>query len=199
MLSSNNTSSRKSTNSEIKYRQKALGDIIEDAKKRNDIINENYLLYHMQMRGIEDYTRSKLYHDKLDLDLQNNYIRHFLPRYSRYQQEINDELDKIHDDAVALGQMDFKIVKTHRKQTKNGTFVTTIEENGNWKLKTESLRIRTKVAELKMKHGEGQNIQVGAYMLQKDLQKKKDEIARLAEENHDLKITNAKSLPSSSD
>ena len=126
MKSLGNSSFKKSTDEEIKYRQSILGQIIEEAKNRGDVINENYLLYHMNLGGIENYTRSRLYQDQLTFDSENNYIRHFLPRYSRFQEDIITELDAIKDEAVELGSMDWSIKKTITRETKDGEFGTEI-------------------------------------------------------------------------
>jgi hypothetical protein len=45
MESSDNPSFVKATNEEKEYRMRILSQILEEAKMRNDIINENYLLY----------------------------------------------------------------------------------------------------------------------------------------------------------
>ena len=79
----------------------------------------------MRLRGIQDYNRSKLYHDRLSIDTKNNYIRNFLPRYSKYQEDINDELDSIRGGSNrAVQSRKITITKTHTKETKDGTFTT---------------------------------------------------------------------------
>jgi len=199
MKSSDNPSSVKAVQSEIEYRQRILGDIIEEAKIRNDSINENYLLYHMRMKGFENYTRSKLYNDRLTLDSQNNYIRHFLPRYSQYQSDINDGLDVIREEAIALSSEEVVIRKIITRETKDGTFTTEIIETGNYQFKAELLKIRLKVAELKQKHAEGQNVQIAAVVIQKELADKKAMMQKLQEENKQLTIASTKSIPDESE
>ena len=181
MNSSNNTSfeNRKSSEDEIRYRQSVLSQIIEDAKLNHDIINENYLLYKMQLHGIKNYSRSKLYQDRLTLDSKNNYIRNFLPKYSKYQEDINNELDSMREEAIALSQEKWIIRKSITRETKDGTFETKTEETGNQKYKAELLKVRAKVAELKQKHSEGQNINISAVIVQRELSDKKKEIEKL--------------------
>ena len=70
-----------SLSEQIEYRQKILQAVFDEARKRGDIINENYLLYHVKLKGILNYNRSKLYQDRLTLDSKNQYIRNFLPNY----------------------------------------------------------------------------------------------------------------------
>ena len=185
MKSSNNTSleSRKSNDQEVEYRQTILSQVIEEAHNRKDIINENYLLYKMKLKGIENYTRTRLYNDRLTLDSKNNYIRNFLPNYSKYQDDINKELDSIRDEAIELSKTKWMIKRTITRETKDGTYITESEETGNQKYKSELLKIRAKVAELKQKHSEGQNINISAVIVSRELQNKKDEIEKLKREN----------------
>lgn len=184
MKSSGNSSleSREDSQSQITYRQNVLSQIIEHAKTKNDIINENYILYKMQLAGIKNYTRNKLYKDRLSLDSQNNYIRNFLPRYSKYQEDINNELDEIREECIALSREEIIITKTHIRETADGTFTTEITERGSPKLKAELLKIRAKVAELKQKHSEGQNINISAVIVQRELAEKRMQIEKLQEE-----------------
>jgi hypothetical protein len=186
MESSDNSSFVKVTNEEKEYRVEVLSQIIEEAKMRNEIINENYLLYKMHLKGIQNYNRSKLYQDRLSLDSQNNYIRNFLPRYSKYQEDINNELDKIREECIALSREEIIITKTHIRETAEGTFTTEITERGSPKLKAELLKIRAKVAELKQKHSEGQNINISAVIVQRELAEKRMQIEKLQEENSTL-------------
>ena len=185
MRSSQVTSLEKvgSLSEQIEYRQKILQSVFDDARKRGDIINENYLLYHVKLKGILNYNRSKLYQDRLTLDSKNQYIRNFLPNYSKYQEDINNELDAIRDEAIALSEEDWIIKRTVTRKTKDGTFETTSEETGNQKYKSELLKIRAKVAELKQKHSEGQNINISAVIVSRELIAKKQEIEKLKQEN----------------
>ena len=185
MRSSQITSLEKvgSLSEQIEYRQKILQSVFDEARKRGDIINENYLLYHVKLKGILNYNRSKLYQDRLTLDSKNQYIRNFLPNYSKYQEDINNELDAIRDEAIALSEEDWIIKRTITRETKDGTFETTSEESGNQKYKSELLKIRAKVAELKQKHSEGQNINISAVIVSRELIAKKQEIEKLKQEN----------------
>ncbi len=178
----------KSTYVEIEARQLALGEIIEEAKNRKQPIDENYLLYHMRLNGYE-YTRSKLHNDRLALDSDNNYIRHFLPRYSRFQEEIIEGLNEIESQCIELGSRDWRIVKTIKKQTKDGEFYTIITEESGYRPKAEFLKIRIKIIELKMKHADGQNIQIGAVIIQKEFKQMKKKIQNLTEEKEQRKIS----------
>jgi len=181
---------KQSTNAEIDYRLKVLQDIFENAKKNGDIINENYFLYKMNLAGIKNYTRTKLYSDRLTLDSQNNYIRNFLQKYSQYQEDINNELDKIRDESIELSRMKVTITKTQTRETKDGTFVTETVETGSHKLKLELLKIRAKVAEFKQKHSEGNNINISAVIVSRQMEKDRADIKKLQEENRILKETN---------
>ena len=185
MRSSQVTSLEKvgSLSEQIEYRQKILQSVFDEARKRGDTINENYLLYHVKLKGILNYNRSKLYQDRLTLDSKNQYIRNFLPNYSKYQEDINNELDAIRDEAIALSEEDWIIKRTVTRKTKDGTFVTSSEETGNQKYKSELLKIRAKVAELKQKHSEGQNINISAVIVSRELIAKKEEIEKLKQEN----------------
>ena len=178
----------KSTYVEIEARQLALGEIIEEAKNRKQPIDENYLLYHMRLNGYE-YSRSKLHNDRLALDSDNNYIRHFLPRYSRFQEEIIEGLNEIESQCIELGSRDWRIVKTIKKQTKDGEFYTIITEESGYRPKAEFLKIRIKIIELKMKHADGQNIQIGAVIIQKEFKQMKKKIQNLTEEKEQPKIS----------
>ena len=189
MESSDNTSFVKATNEEKEYRMGILSQIMESAAMNKDIINENYLLYKMNLAGIQNYTRNKLYQDRLFLDSQNNYIRNFLPRYSQYQENINAELDEVREECIALSMEKWMITKTITRETKDGTFITTIEETGNQKYKLELLKIRLKVAELKQKHSEGNNINISAVIVQREMAAKKEEIEKLRNENRILKLS----------
>jgi hypothetical protein len=180
---------RDDTPEQIEYRRQILGEILESAAKNNDIINENYLLYKMHLHGFQNYTRNKLYHDRLTLDSQNNYIRNFLPRYSKYQEDINRELDAIREECIALSREEIIITKLVTRETKDGTFRTRITEKGSPKLKAELLKIRAKVAELKQKHSEGQNINISAVIVQRELIAKKEEIEKLRNEGKILKLS----------
>ena len=123
---------------EVSKRRMFLMKVIEDAKNRGDTINENYLLYHMKMEGYIDYNRSKLYNDRLELDSQNNYIRTFLPRYSRFQEDIINELDAIKDEATVLSERDWGIKRVIQKETKDGLMRTVIVEEDNYKPKADA-------------------------------------------------------------
>lgn len=180
------------TKEETAKRRNILMDIIEEAKNRKDVINENYLLYHMKMAGYTNYNRVKLYNDRLELDSQNNYIRHFLPKYSKFQEDILLELEAIRDEAIEMGEKDWGISKRITKETKDGTFITTVVEETNYRPKAESLKIRAKVAELKQKHAEGQNVQISAVIVQKELQSKKAKIIELSEQNKKLTVLSTK-------
>ena len=105
-----------------------LSQIIEEAKNRKDVIDENYLLYHMNLSGIENYTRSRLYQDRLRLDSDNNYIRHFLPRYSRYQEDIANSLDEMEQQCIELFNEDWIITRHIVRQTEDGEFLDACEE-----------------------------------------------------------------------
>ena len=168
MRSSQVTSLEKvgSLSEQIEYRQKILQSVFDEARKRGDIINENYLLYHVKLKGILNYNRSKLYQDRLTLDSKNQYIRNFLPNYSKYQEDINNELDAIRDEAIALSEEDWIIKRTITRE-----------------YKSELLKIRAKVAELKQKHSEGQNINISAVIVSRELIAKKQEIEKLKQEN----------------
>ncbi|MCH7559774.1 MAG: hypothetical protein IIC67_00135 [Thaumarchaeota archaeon] len=189
MKSSDNVSFVKATNEEMEYRLSILTKVLEEGKNRNDIINENYLLYHMNLKGIQNYNRSKLYHDRLTLDSQNSYITNFIPKYSKYQEDINAELDTIREETIELSRMKVTITKTQTRETKDGTFVTETVETGSHKLKLELLKIRAKVTELKQKHAEGNNINISAAIIQREMIKTKNEIKKLRDENRVLKET----------
>lgn len=60
MKSSDNVSFEKATNEEKEHRLSILTEVLEEAHNRKDIINESYLLYHMNLKGIQNYNRSKL-------------------------------------------------------------------------------------------------------------------------------------------
>jgi len=186
-----NTSFKKSSDEEIEYRLNVLGQIIEEAKNRGDVINENYLLYHMNLRGIANYTRSRLYQDRLTLDSDNNYIRHFLPRYSRYQEDIANSLDEMEEQCIELFNEDWIITRHIVRQTKDGEFRTVITEDHNLRAKLECIKTRVKVVELKQKHCEGQNIQISAVIIGKELQQMKAKIQKLKEENEQLTASGA--------
>ena len=51
MKSSNNTSLERATSDEKQYRLDILNQVLDEAKNRGDSINENYLLYKMNMKG----------------------------------------------------------------------------------------------------------------------------------------------------
>ena len=198
MKSLQNASS-KPTDEEIQFRQKILGQIIEEARARDDIINENFLLMKMKSNGFPDYTRMKLYTDRLAIDSQNNYIRHFLPRYSAFQENINNKLDQLYDEATELARGDYIIKKTIVRETKDGTFTTEIEEVGNKKLRLESVKIRAKILEIKQKHCEGQNVQIAAVVIGKELANKKKLIKDQQEEIKQLKIACTRSITDKSE
>ena len=173
---------------ELETRQKMLGKIIEEAKLRKDIVNSNYLLLHMYEYGYLNYTSRMLYDDRLALDQDNNYIRHFLPRYSRFQEEIVDSVNEMEEQCIELFYKDWTISKRIVKETKDGTFTTVITEDPNNKARLECIKTRAKVVELKQKHGEGQNIQISAVIVQKEIATKKAQLIKLTEENKKLTV-----------
>jgi len=176
----------KATQEQLDHRHEILGKIIEEAKLRKDIINSNYLLLHMYEYGFKNYTARMLYDDRLALDQDNNYIRHFLPRYSRFQEEILDSVNEMEEQCIELYHEDWTISKRIVKETKDGTFTTVITEDPNNKARLECIKTRTKVVELKQKHGEGQNIQISAVIVQKEIATKKAQLIKLTEENKKL-------------
>ena len=172
------------TGEELTHRQDTLGQVIEEAKNRGDSINENYLLYKMNMKGFKLYSRNMLYKDRLELDSQSTYIRDFIPRYSAYQQNINAMLDEIDGQAKAIFAEKIIITKITTKTDADGNTETTKSiESGNYKIKAEMLKVRTKVAELKQKHAEGHNINISAAIIQRELINTKKEIDKLKNEN----------------
>ena len=104
MRSSQVTSLEKvgSLSEQIEYRQKILQSVLDEARKRGDIINENYLLYHVKLKGILNYNRSKIYQDRLSLYSKNQYIRNFIPNYSKYQENNKNEIECIKDETICL-------------------------------------------------------------------------------------------------
>ena len=176
--------SSRTTGDELAQRQDMLGEVIEEAKNRGDSINENYLIYKMVMRGFQTYTRKMLYTDRLALDSQSTYLKNFIPRYSEYQHGINDMLDDIEEKAKALFEEKIIITKIVKKDLADGTHETTkTVESGNYKIKAEMLKVRTKVAELKQKHAEGHNINISAVLIQQEIIDTKNEIEKLKNEN----------------
>lgn len=173
---------------ELEFRQTVLGKIIEEAKLRKDIIDSNYLLYNMRQMGYLNYTARMLYDDRLALDSDNNYIRHFLPRYSRFQEEILDSIIEMEQQCIELADEPYIVVKEIFKETKDGKFKTIITEDQTKKFQLDCIRIRSKVVELKQKHGEGQNVQISAVIVQKELAIKKATIIKLNEENKKLTV-----------
>lgn len=198
MKSLENASS-KPTDEEIKFRQKVLGQIIEEARAREDIINENFLLMKMKSNGFPDYTRMKLYTDRFAIDSQNNYIRHFLPRYSRYQEDIANRLDWMEDQCMELFESDWMVEKHLYKQTKDGEFHSVVIEDQNKKAKLDCIKTLSKVVELKQKHCEGQNIQIAAVVVGKELTNKKKLIKDQQEEIKQLKIASTRSITDESE
>ena len=178
----------KATKDELEQRHTILGQIIEEAKIRKDIINSNYLLLHMYERGFLNYTSRMLYDDRLALDSDNNYIRHFLPRYSRFQEEILDSVNEMEEQCIELYHEDWTISKRIVRETKDGTFTTVITEDPNNKARLECIKTRAKVVELKQKHGDGQNIQISAVIVQKEIATKKAQLIKLTEENKKLTV-----------
>lgn len=172
----------------IKFRQNILGQIIEEGKIRGDIIDENYLLFEMRDKGIQNYTRSKLYQDRLVFDSQNTYIRDFLPRYSQVQADIFFRLEQMERECIELASEPYVVEKTIFRDTKDGKFKTTITEDHTKKFKLECIKACTKVLELKQKHCEGQNIQIASVIIQKELQTKKAQLIKLTTENEKLTV-----------
>jgi len=195
MDSLDNESSRtdftKSTYVEIEARQLALGEIIEESKNRGVQIDETYLLNEMKQKGYLTYNRGKLYQDRLAIDSDNNYIRHFLPRYSRYQEDIANSLDEMEQQCIELFNEDWIITRHIVRQTKDGEFRTIITEDHNLRAKLECIKTIVKVVELKQKHCEGQNIQISAVIIGKELQQMKAKIQKLKEENEQLTASGA--------
>ena len=74
MKSSNNTSLERATSDEKQYRLDILNQVLDEAKNRGDSINENYLLYKMNMKGFQMYFRNMLYKDRLAFDIYPEYI-----------------------------------------------------------------------------------------------------------------------------
>lgn len=182
-------SSRNATPQQIEVRVAVLGEIIERARIKKEIIDENYLLLHMRLAGYQNYTRNILYKDKLDLDADNSYLRNFLPRYSKFQEEILDEINDLQNQAIELAGRNWGIKRTIVRETKDGTYETTITEEDNYRPKVEFMKIRAKVLEIKQKHGDGNNIQISAVIIQKELSNKRLEIAKLQQENKILTVT----------
>lgn len=182
-------SSRNASPQQIEVRVAVLGEIIERARIKKEIIDENYLLLHMRLAGYQNYTRNILYKDKLALDADNSYLRNFLPRYSKFQEEILDEINDLQQQAVELAGRDWGIKRTIVRETKDGKFETTITEEDNYRPKVEFMKIRAKVLEIKQKHGDGNNIQISAVIIQKELKNKREEIVKLQQENKILTVT----------
>ena len=65
---------------------------------------------------------------------------------------------------------------------------TVILEETNHKPIADFMKIRAKVIELKQKHGEGQNVQISAVIVQKELAIKKATIIKLNEDNKKLTV-----------
>lgn len=182
-------SSRYATPQQIEVRVALLGEILERAKIKKQIIDENYLLLQMRLAGYQNYTRNILYKDRLELDSNNNYLRNFLPRYSKMQEDIANSLDEMENQCIDLYNQDWTIEKHIVRETKDGDMQTDIIEDNNLKAKLECIKARSKVIELKQKHGDGQNIQISAVIIQKELRNKRLEIVKLQEENKILLVT----------
>ncbi len=181
-------SSVKATQQEIEVRTEVLSKVIETAKNNGVQIDTNYLLYHMRMEGYQTYTRNVLYKDRLALDSDNNYIRHFLPRYSRVQEDIFNSLDEMEKQCIELYNEDWTVVKVINRETKDGPMRTVITEDQSRKGKLECIKTRNKVLELKQKHCEGQNIQISAVIVQKEIATKKAQIIKKDEEIKKLTV-----------
>ena len=181
-------SSEKATPKEIEQRVKILSGVIEEARNRDQQIDTNYLLYKMRMEGYQNYTRNILYKDRLTLDSDNNYIRHFLPRYSRVQEDIFNRLNWMEDQCLELFDSDWQMEKHITRDTKDGVMKTVIIEDQSKKGKLDAIKTLTKVMELKQKHCEGQNIQISAVIVQKEIATKKVQLIKLTEENKKLTV-----------
>ena len=172
----------------MEQRQKVLAEIIYQFKRKNKIVTGPELVSVMRKK-YPGYNRTNLYTDRTALNAKNTYIRDFLPNYSAYQQDISELLDWI----VAESQRNYFKTwvskKTTTKETKDGEFETVTESSEVAAPKKMFLEVMLKAIDLKQKHAQGQNVLIGAVVIQRELNNQKAQIKQLEAKAETVKET----------
>lgn len=158
----------KNTHDDILIRRTILSGIITKLKREGKTINRFTLKPLLQRAGF-DVDESTVYRDLTALNRENTWVRDLAESsYSAYQEDISDTLDWVVHQAKIQYKKKWTASKQMKKETGKGivTEIVTTQELAS--PKTAFLNIILKAQELKMKHTNGENINVSAALLTKE-------------------------------
>jgi Fe2+ or Zn2+ uptake regulation protein len=174
-----NVKKKSSTQEDITLRRQILLQIITKMKKDGQTVNRFTVLPHLKKAGF-DVEEGTVYRDLTALNRENNWVRDLAEsNYSAYQEDIALGLDWIITEAKKQYEKKWTQSKRIIKQLPRGKKLVTIEENTITtelaQPKAAFLAIIAKAHELKMKHTNGENINISAALISaefKELKKK---------------------------
>lgn len=158
---------------EIEIRQQHLSEVIQKIQGKNNIVVWQHILKEMHRSGYPGYTRMNLYTDRTALNSKNSYIRNFLPNYSAFQQEIAENLDWVINEAKRNYNKKWTQTIQTQRETKDGKFKIQTIKTELAGPKKMFLDVVLKAVDLQQQHAGGQNVQIAAVVIQKELQDKK--------------------------
>lgn len=161
------------TDLEIEKRQSVLADVILKIQTKNNVVVWQHILKEMKRSGYPEYTRMMLYTDRTALNSKNNYIRNFLPNYSAFQEEIAINLDWVINEAKRNYNKKWTQSIQTVRETKDGKFKIQTIKTELAGPKKMFLDVVLKAVDLQQQHAGGQNVQIAAVVIQKELQDKK--------------------------
>ena len=163
---------------DILNRRTAIKQIIIHLKRQGTPVNRFTIKPYLDQRGFV-VNHSTIYRDLTIINRENTWVRDLAEsNYSAYQEQISNTLDWIEQQAIILYNKDWKSIRTTQKQvpandgTKTLTEQTVTSESANQK--ATFLSIIKQVQELKIKHTNGENINISAALLGKRFSKIKE-------------------------
>lgn len=179
---------------ELEHRRKVLEDVLEEYHRQKLVPNQNAIIKSMKHKGYPDYNRNKLFADRTALNSQSNYIRYFLPNYSAYQENINRLLQFVAEQCETLYHRTYtqskkttRTVSGPKGQTEVTEEVITAEDP---QPKLMALNTLLRATKLMHEHSHGQNVHIGAVVLQKEFERMNADLEKLQQTQY-----NPKNLP----
>ncbi|MGC1709911.1 MAG: hypothetical protein WA799_08955 [Nitrosotalea sp.] len=169
-----------STNVEINNRRDALKKILERFRREGKTINRFTVQAPLRDAGY-DVEVGTIYRDLTAVNRENTWVRDLVEsNYSEYQQQIADSLAWIEKEAQEQYAKKWTLSKTTKKENHNGTSTESVVTQELAAPKASFLGIIAKVQELKMKHTHGDNINISAALLARELQDAKLQLQETA-------------------
>lgn len=174
----------KYSNFDITVRREAVLRIVNELKKKGITINR-YTVHQSVVNAGFDVDESTVYRDLVAINRENTWIRDLAEsNYSQYQESIHETLNWIEVEAKKQYKKKWTMSKRVSKQVhaKDEGIIDLIEQTVTAELaapKAAFLKIIAEVQDLKIKHTNGENINISAALITQEFQDIKKKYAGL--------------------